>query len=276
LLKRCLEKDPQQRLRHIGDVMALLDEVREGQSATATSWLWPVAAIVIVAAAALTLVVWAPWRTATSSGSPVRFEVGETERMKFFYGDFMAVSPDGHWMVFPATGEDGVNRYWLRSLETVEARPLPGTETAYVPAAWTSDSRYVIFTLQNSPKLYKADIQGGPRRRTWISCRLSMSIIPFLAANPGCHLSWRSVCDLLGFPNAIDGRERVKAAGVRVYGADESRLSRTRRRNDHRPWHAVLTRRARRRPCGRDAGPRTRPARRPVTRPPPARVSFSS
>jgi Tol biopolymer transport system component len=162
LLKRCLEKDPQQRLRHIGDVMALLDEVREGQSATAISWLWPVAAIVIVAAAAVTLVVWAPWRTATSSGSPVRFEVGETERMKFFYGDFMAVSPDGHWMVFPATGEDGVNRYWLRSLETVEARPLPGTETAYVPAAWTSDSRYVIFTLQNSPKLYKADIQGGP------------------------------------------------------------------------------------------------------------------
>jgi hypothetical protein len=65
-------------------------------------------------------------------------------------------------MVFPATGEDGVNRYWLRSLETVEARPLPGTESAYVPAAWSSDSRYAIFTLQNSPKLYKVDIQGGP------------------------------------------------------------------------------------------------------------------
>jgi hypothetical protein len=45
----------------------------------------------------------------------VRFEVGESDTMKFFYGGAMAVSPDGHWMVFPATGEDGVNRYWIRS-----------------------------------------------------------------------------------------------------------------------------------------------------------------
>ncbi len=31
LLKRCLEKDPQKRLRHIGDVMALLDEPPSGE-----------------------------------------------------------------------------------------------------------------------------------------------------------------------------------------------------------------------------------------------------
>ena len=89
-------------------------------------------------------------------------EVGESESMKFFYGGAMAVSPDGRWMVFPAIGHDGVSRYWLRSLETVEARPLPGTETAYVPAAWSSDSRYVIFTLLSGRRLSKVDIQGGP------------------------------------------------------------------------------------------------------------------
>jgi Tol biopolymer transport system component len=173
LLKRCLEKDPQKRLRHIGDVMLLLDEARMGQSAAvdverpgtakqAVTWLWPVVALVIIAAAASALALWAPWRSAASNERPVRFEVAETEKMKFFYGDFMAVSPDGRWMVFPATGEDGVNRYWLRSLESVEARPLPGTETAYVPAAWSWDSRYVIFTPLNSTKIYKVDIQGGP------------------------------------------------------------------------------------------------------------------
>jgi hypothetical protein len=80
--------------------------------------------------------------------------------MKFFTGGAMAVSPDGHWMVFPATGEDGVARYWVRSLETVEARPVPGTETAYVPAAWSGDSRFVLFTTNT--KLQKVDIQGGP------------------------------------------------------------------------------------------------------------------
>ena len=80
-------------------------------------------------------------------GRPCGSRSRETEKMKFFYGGAMAVSPDGRWMVFPATGEDGVARYWIRSLDTVEARPLPGTETAYVPAAWSGDSRHVFFTV---------------------------------------------------------------------------------------------------------------------------------
>jgi eukaryotic-like serine/threonine-protein kinase len=87
--------------------------------------------------------------------------------MSFFYGGAMAVSPDGRWLVFPATGDDGVSRYWLRSLDTVEARALPGTEGAYVPVAWTADSRHVIFSLlgvggQLGGQILKADIQGGP------------------------------------------------------------------------------------------------------------------
>src|SRR5262249_30242514 len=148
VIERCLRKDPRKRWQSMGDVRLALEEAPSvapmgspPQPARRPALLWPAAAVVIAAAAALA--VWAPWRSTTSRGRPVRFEVAETEKMKFFYGDFMAVSPDGHWMVFPATGEDGVNRYWLRSLETVEARPLPGTETAYVPAAWTTDSRYV-------------------------------------------------------------------------------------------------------------------------------------
>src|SRR5262249_34518305 len=88
------------------------------------------------------------------------FEVGRDEKMTFFGGSSMAVSTDGHWMVFPAIGEDRVARYWLRSLDTVELRALPGTETALVPASWSWDSRYVLFTTNY--KLRKVDIQGGP------------------------------------------------------------------------------------------------------------------
>jgi Tol biopolymer transport system component len=173
LLKRCLEKDPQKRLRHIGDVMALLDEPPSGEAsavsvaataprAGAPKWLWPVVAVVAVAAAGAGVWLWAPWRSQSDAGQAIRFEVGENEKMKFFYGGAMSVSPDGHWMVFPANSDDGVARYWLRSLDTVEARALPGTDTAYVPAAWSSDSKYVLFSPLNVGQLKKVDIQGGP------------------------------------------------------------------------------------------------------------------
>src|SRR6185436_20183664 len=55
LLKRCLEKDPHKRLRHIGDVMSLLDETPSGSQATAAGapanrprrWLAPAAAALV-------------------------------------------------------------------------------------------------------------------------------------------------------------------------------------------------------------------------------------
>ena len=171
LLKRCLEKDPQKRLRHIGDVMALLDEPPSAEHTTITApappvtitrrRLWPAAAAA-VAIIGLGLAVWTLWRPQAAAGEAVRFEIPPSPDMQFFYGGAMAVSPDGRWMVFPAVGQDGVSRYWLRSIGTVEARPLPGTETAYVPAAWSWDSRYVIFNTLSNRQLRRVDIQGGP------------------------------------------------------------------------------------------------------------------
>ena len=169
LLKRCLEKDPSQRLRHIGDAMSLLDEAPAGRYSAsvavaanpAKTWLGPALGALAVVLALVALAIWAPWRSNRSRGRPVRFEVGPTEKMTYF-SSTMAVSPDGRWIVFPARSEDGVTRLWLRSLETVEARALPDTETNALspPASWSWDSRYVIFASRN--KLRKIDIQGGP------------------------------------------------------------------------------------------------------------------
>ena len=168
LLKRCLEKDPQKRPRHIGDVMSLLDGPPSDQysspiasPATRASdvlapapkkWQWPVTAGAAVLTIGIALAVWAPWRGGTESLPTVRFEVAQSDSMRFIYGGAMAVSPDGHWLVFPARSEDGVVRYWLRSLDTVEARALPGTEGAFVPAAWTYDSRYVVFSPRRAAR----------------------------------------------------------------------------------------------------------------------------
>ena len=177
LLKRCLEKDPNKRLRHVGDVMSLLDDAPSGQQASGKQydasqpptpapakkkWLWPAVAAGAVVIAGAALALWAPWRSQPGAGTAVRFEVGPAEKMTFMAGGAMAVSPDGHWMVFPAIGEDGVMRYWLRSLDGVEVRALPGTELGGNPApvSWSWDSRYVIFAANR--KLTKIDIQGGP------------------------------------------------------------------------------------------------------------------
>ena len=180
LLKRCLEKDSTKRLSHIGDVMSLLDEAPSGQhSATAAppaaapanpakTRLSPAVAVVVLVLALAGVAIWAPWRSEMSGGQAVRFEVGPSEKMTYF-SSAMAVSPDGRWIVFPARGEDGVVRFWLRSLDTVEARALPGTETIAItpPASWSWDSRYVVFAANS--KLKKSTFRAGRRRRWRIS-----------------------------------------------------------------------------------------------------------
>jgi Tol biopolymer transport system component len=90
----------------------------------------------------------------------VRFEIGPAEKMTFINQASMAVSPDGHWMVFPAIGDDARTHYYIRALDRVEVRSLPGADGTQSPAFWSYDSRWVFFVSGN--KLKKVDIQGGP------------------------------------------------------------------------------------------------------------------
>jgi len=171
MLKRCLQKDPNNRLRHVGDVMSLVDDADVSMPSTGAAstvaekisprmkWLWPAIAFVTIAAAAA--LYWAVWRTPTASQA-VRFEVGPAPGMTFNPGAYMFVSPNGRWMVFPAIGETGPTRLWLRALDGVDVRPLSGTEAPGIasPASFTHDSRWVLFAYGSGLK--KVDVQGGP------------------------------------------------------------------------------------------------------------------
>src|SRR5262249_52891670 len=68
-----------------------------------------------------------------------------------------AISPDGRRIVFFAPG-DGPQRLWLRALDTVDSRPLVGTDGADYPF-WSPDSRSVGFFAAG--KLYRIDTSGG-------------------------------------------------------------------------------------------------------------------
>jgi Tol biopolymer transport system component/tRNA A-37 threonylcarbamoyl transferase component Bud32 len=211
LLRRCLEKDPQKRQRHIGDVMAFVDEVPAAtaaapQKTTSGRWVWLAVAVVALIAIG-TLVYWAPWRGATEAAA-IRFEIQPTAEVKFIDGGFPMVSPNGKWVVFPGTGTDGTTRMWLRALDTVEVRPLMGTESGNTlppPVFWSPDSKYIAFSSTPGPfapgQLKKLDITGGPPT---VICNISGAV-------PGG--SWSKEGVIIFGPNGGPGLFQVSAGG---------------------------------------------------------------
>jgi len=89
--------------------------------------------------------------------------------MTFNPGAYMALSPDGRWMVFQANGEDGVTRYWERKLAAVGLR-LPASAEGCVDTVRTATAH--ILVNRDGPA-----IQPGPRRytRSWIRDGATMS-----------------------------------------------------------------------------------------------------
>src|SRR5262249_2552130 len=70
-----------------------------------------------------------------------------------------SISPDGRKIAFAAKDEAGKVTLWVRSLDTMTARPLPGTEDAGLPF-WSPDSKSIGFFTPG--KLKKVDFDGGP------------------------------------------------------------------------------------------------------------------
>ncbi|MGE5360320.1 MAG: protein kinase domain-containing protein [Bacteroidales bacterium] len=167
LIGRCLERDPKQRLRDIGEARIELARLETGAAdigaaptpaaASAPRWRralpWATAG---VAGAALVAVLglWAPWRT-----PPVLFETRlevatpATSDLASF-----AISPDGRRLVSVGADANGPSKLWLRQLDQTTAQPLEGTEGAAYPF-WSPDSRSVAFFV--GPELKKLNIGSG-------------------------------------------------------------------------------------------------------------------
>jgi Tol biopolymer transport system component len=56
-----------------------------------------------------------------------------------------AMSPDGRYVVFTGLSSGGSSQLWMRSLDSPEVRPVPGTEGSGSPF-WSADSTSVAFT----------------------------------------------------------------------------------------------------------------------------------
>jgi eukaryotic-like serine/threonine-protein kinase len=87
----------------------------------------------------------------------MRFRIQPPPGFNYSQFDRPAVSPDGRHLVCLGSLRGGKIMLWLRSLNSLDMRPLPGTEDATAPF-WSPDSRYIAFTANR--KLKRTDLFG--------------------------------------------------------------------------------------------------------------------
>ncbi len=161
LLQRCLQKDPKQRLRDIGDARISLDEVFSGAPEAASGAAVPIWrrtlpwVLLGLTAVALTALTFLHFREKPAPAALARFEIAAPDPS----ANQVTVSPDGKLLVF--FSYPNPSRLWLRRLESPEVRPIEGTEGAVGFPFWSPDSRFIAFGTQDG-KLKKIDTEGGP------------------------------------------------------------------------------------------------------------------
>ena len=177
LLRRCLVKDPQHRLRDIGDARIEIDEALtkpsvDARAATAlyvettARWRralpWAVAVGSAVLASAALLAPWAPRQTVPLPAAPVRLiaDLGaDVSLADAGYGPAAILSPDGALIAFVAQKSAGESRQlYVRRLTQLQAAALSETENADSPF-FSPDGQWIAFFAGG--KLKKISVTGG-------------------------------------------------------------------------------------------------------------------
>jgi eukaryotic-like serine/threonine-protein kinase len=144
-LRRCLHKEPRQRIHDIADVRLALEGAFDSSvTARATAlahregrlWQRPSVVALItacVAAAVAGGVVWALKPSPPLLVTRSRFVLPEGQQFTHDYRQLVGLSPDGTQMAYVAN-----LRLFLRRLSELEARPIQGTESAAGPSSTTT------------------------------------------------------------------------------------------------------------------------------------------
>jgi serine/threonine protein kinase len=233
LIRRCLQKDPKERLQAIGEARITLRAQQmdpEGISAPTvgtvagpghrTAWRammpWALALVAVVAVAALMAMSLnrgpdPVYQTSVPPPSDTTFHLtGVTPGPA-------VLSPDGSTLAFSARGVDGVARLYLRALDQPEAHVLSGTVGAQYPF-WSPDSEWVAFFTMADGTLKKVKASGGPP-------------ITLCNAPNGKGGSWGSNNVIVFTPDSDTPIHGVSAAGGEPHAVTEIQKG---RHNSHR------------------------------------------
>ena len=161
LIRLCLAKDPRQRLRHIGDALALVDD----SPATATpdrarrAWPWAVDGRSHRVGGSSSGRDRCRFARAWSNDEVTKFYVDAPPGAAFNYTYTAAsISPDGRQMVFRIATANEAPALWLRPLDALDGRRIAGTDGADFPF-WSPDGRSVAFF--SASKLKRVDLTGS-------------------------------------------------------------------------------------------------------------------
>jgi Tol biopolymer transport system component len=167
VIRRCLAKDPDDRWQTARDVALELSSIgqTETQLGVGVTTLrrgrvlfllgWALAATLLLA------IVYFNFGLRGKSEhqqQAFRSSILPPDKYRIDWANPGALSPDGQLLVFSASGPEPGNQLWLRPLDSLTARPLPGTEGAF-GAFWSPDSHWIAFF--SSGKLRKISIDGG-------------------------------------------------------------------------------------------------------------------
>jgi len=157
LIEKCLRKDARKRWQAIGEVRLAIEEGLEAAPSPSAAVRpsrvpWLIAAVFLLAFA---IVAATYFRETTPNPQIVRFGVpipGGSATEPVF-----ALSPDGKHLAITAP-KDGSRDLWVRPIDSLEMRLIPGTADATSPF-WSPDGAEVGFFAQG--RLKKVPIAGG-------------------------------------------------------------------------------------------------------------------
>uniref|UniRef100_A0A832I4D1 Serine/threonine-protein kinase n=1 Tax=Eiseniibacteriota bacterium TaxID=2212470 RepID=A0A832I4D1_UNCEI len=207
LLRRCLERDPRQRLRDIGEARLTLEQPHAAGPAAG-----PTAApsgarhgvplpLALGLAAALAAVAGAVAWVArpVPAPRPVWSEVAPPNAHTLLArgGGHLALSRDGRWLASVLVDSAGTHRIGIRDFESGATQVIAGTEEASYPF-WSPDGRGLGFF--QAGKLMRYDVAGG-------------ALSTVATAPDGRGGTWNEDDVIVFAPLAVGGLSRVSAAG---------------------------------------------------------------